>query len=94
MYFRPPSRQALPFLVSLFDSEAYELYSTASGFGVVKKTGSSAAATASWMYSSATAAPSIFTSATAFRSFWKKNSRWAAERRCMIIWSLFPPMNV
>ena len=38
MYFRPPSRQALPFLVSLFDSEAYELYSTASGFGVVKKT--------------------------------------------------------
>lgn len=39
MYFRPPSRQALPFLVSLFDSEAYELYSTASGFGVVKKTG-------------------------------------------------------
>ena len=47
MYFRPPSRQALPFLVSLFDSEAYELYSTASGFGVVKKTGSSAAATAS-----------------------------------------------
>mgnify|MGYP002264137915 CR=1 FL=1 len=23
-----------------------------------------------------------------------EEERWAAERRCMIIWSLFPPMNV